>query len=324
MPVAVWSVGGNAARRLEQRQDWVEAQLEAWVKHDPTMIAPGLRWLGQQVIFPDRSRLDLLGLSQEGGIVLAELKRGPVDVATLSQALHYVLWLGSMDPDDLLGRLRLSGDDAATTRQALQNEGAREISIVLIGTGRAPELDQAVQFLVASGFTVPVSIVTFTSFVDPSGAVFLTRETEDHQVAAEDVTPRQQGTRRAKVEWVLEQAREHGVQDAFQDAIALAGDLGLRIKPWPNSITVVPPFTHGRTLLYLSPTGPGQVELWFSEEALAELYGADETDVREAVGPNGNYALIDARQRVRTFAEIMNRLLAAKDPDRQTTAGDQH
>jgi hypothetical protein len=64
-------------------------------------------------------------------------------------------------------------------------------------------------------------------------------------------------------------ARESGVGDVVDEYIAAAADLGPRVKPWPRSITIVPPFTRGRTLLYLAPKSSG-VEFGYSEESLVE------------------------------------------------------
>lgn len=78
-----------------------------WVERDATLVLDGLRWIGRQVTLPDRTRIDLGGLTREGQLVVAELKRAALDTATLSRALHYPLWLGSMDIDALQARLTL-------------------------------------------------------------------------------------------------------------------------------------------------------------------------------------------------------------------------
>lgn len=134
MTVALWSITDDRSQRTEQRHEWLESQLEKWVLNEPSLVADGLRWSGQQVMFPDRSRLDLLGMTREGGVVLAELKRGVLGIATLAQALHYVLCLGSLEPEALLARLDLSDDDATVLTDAVQGEGALDVSVLLIGT----------------------------------------------------------------------------------------------------------------------------------------------------------------------------------------------
>lgn len=313
MPVAMWSIKQEKPQRLDRGHEWVEARLEEWVRSDPSMVAERLRWIGQQVCFPDRSRLDLVGISPAGGIVLAELKRGVLGISTLAQALGYVLRLGAWDADSLITRLNLSGDDATAISDAFQSKAALDVSVLLIGTGREPELDRAAAFLVASGLSIPVSIVTFTPFVDAAGEIFLTREIEEHEVALEDTSPRQRSTREAKVEWVLEMARDSGVHGVFKAAIASAQRLGLRVKPWTKSITVT---TRGRTLIYLRPHPSGQVSFGYGEETLAELYGADPSTVRGQLGENWvDMSEQDALARVLAFENMMKQLQAAPATD---------
>ena len=83
MRVALWSVTDGVPVRLEQGHSFVEADLEQWVERDATLVLDGLRWIGRQVTLPDRSRVDLVGLTREGQLVVAELKRGVLDTATL-------------------------------------------------------------------------------------------------------------------------------------------------------------------------------------------------------------------------------------------------
>src|SRR5688500_6209133 len=96
--VALWSVPAvgstGGPQRRAHRREFVEAHLESWIEADPSLVMDGLAWVGRQVMFPDRSRLDLVGLTKEGQLVIAELKSEAVGIGTLAQALHYALWIG--------------------------------------------------------------------------------------------------------------------------------------------------------------------------------------------------------------------------------------
>jgi hypothetical protein len=314
MPVVLWSVTTDGPTRLEQRQTFAEAELEAWIKKDATLVLEGLRWIGQQVILPDRSRLDLLGLTREGQLVVAELKRGTVDIATLSQALHYTLWLGSLDFEALDARLKLDEEARSLLADTL-TRGHLDLSILLIGTARTPELDQAAGFLAGRGFQVPVRIVTFTPFLDTASHVLLAREIEEHEQAPGDESPNERSSRAAKIEWVQERARDAGVSEVFNEYMTKAKELGLGVKPWPKSITIVPPFTRGRTLLYLAPKANGKLNWGYSPENLVELYGADRDNVEAALGANWLDLDADAaRQRLAAFVHLMGELLI-REPD---------
>lgn len=313
MRVALWSVpppGETVGpRRLEQRRDFVEAHLESWIEGDAGLVMEGVTWIGRQVVFPDRSRLDLVGLTREGQLVVAELKADAVGIGALSQALHYALWFGALEKDNraLLGRLTLTEEQRDLLTSSLA-EGELDVSILLVGTSRLPELDAAAAYLSARGLNIPVRIVTFTPFVDASGRILLAREVEEHDLEPAELSPRQRTSRAAKIEWVQELAREHGVGDVLDAYISTAEELGLRVKPWKLSITIVPPFTRGRTLLYFAPK-PNAVSFGYSEENLVDLYGADPKKLAESLGENWiEIDPLDARARLKAFVEVMHSL----------------
>ncbi len=316
MPVALWSVSGAVPVRLEQRREFAEKHLEAWVEADATIVGgDGLTWVARQPRLPDGSIPDLIGMTREGGLVVAELKRDAVNVGTLAQALHYVLMLGTMDRDAVLKRLNLTDDQGSVLAASYQGGSGPDISIMLIGTSRAPELERAVAFLSDRGLNVPVRIVTFTPFQDAHQNVFLSREVEEHELAPSELSPQQRSSRGAKIEWVQDLARDAGVADVFDAFIESAADLGLRIKPWPKSLTIVPPFTRGRTLLYLAPNSQGTLHLGHSTENITELYGADPEEVRRALGRNWvDVSRDEARAILQGFIALMQQLQQGSSP----------
>jgi hypothetical protein len=300
--------------RLDQRHTFAEADLETWIEKDPSLVLDGLRWIGRQIVLPDKTRLDLVGLTREGQLVVAELKRQAVDVATLSQALHYTLWLGSMDFGALDALLMLD-EEARSLLTDTVTRGDLDISILLVGTARQPELDQAAAFLARRGFSVPVRIVTFTPFLDGAGEVLLARAVEEYEQAAEDESPKERSSRAAKIEWVQERARDSGLGDLFNEYITQAKTLGLGVKPWPKAITIVPPFTRGRTLLYLSPKSDGKLRWGYDGDNIAELYGTDTEHVEATLGSNWDELDASAaRLRLAAFVQLMQDL-QTPEPD---------
>ena len=314
MEVALWSVVDGVPRRVEARRQFLEVDLETWVEQHPELVMDGMTWVGRQVVLPDRYRLDLVGVTREGELVITELKRGHIDIGTLTQAMHYLLAIAAMDADAFLRRLKLDDDQHESLSTAFSEEGELAISLLLVGTGKAPGLEQAASFLSERGLDVPIRMVSFSAFADDSGQIFLAREIDEHEQGPHDLTPRQRSRRAASVERVQERAREHDVGDVFEFAIDTAHRLGLRVKPWPRSITIVPPFTRGRTLLYLSPREPDRVHTGYHVDNFTSLYDAEETAVEAALG--GNWADLtseDAKQQIRRFAELMSELQATDD-----------
>ena len=310
LPVALWSIANGRPRRLEQRRDFLELDLEEWVHEHPELVMDGLTWVGRQVTLPDRSRPDLIGVTREGQLVVTELKRGRIDIGSLTQAFHYVLAIAAAGIGTILPRLELDEQQLELMPEEDDALGL-DLAILLVGTARAPELDRAAAFLSDRGLSVPMRTVTFASFEDPHGEVLLAREVEDHeQEGEEDITPRQRSSRAARTEWVQQRARELEVADIVEEALRTADRLGLKVKPWPKAITIVPSYGLARTLLYLRPHRPGRTRLGYSSENLAALYGAEETDVQTALGEN--WVEVDkdtAQQKLSAFEALMTDLL---------------
>lgn len=310
MQIAIWSVAEGQPRRLETRRDFLEADLETWIRRHPELVMEGMTWVGQQVVLPpDRCRPDLIGVTVEGQLVVAELKQGPVNLATLVQGLHYVLAIAAMKPEDFLGRLDLDEQTHETLASTFSNEGGLDIALMLVGTGKAPELERAKEFLAERGLDVPLRIVSFFPFADESGRVFLAREIEEHEQSDEELSVRRRSSRAASVERIRERAHETGTGAVIESAIHIANSTGLKVKPWPKSITIVPPFGPGHTLLYLSPMPDATVHVGYSLENYTSLYNADPNIVSEAFGENWTNRTPDqAAEMLESFKALMERL----------------
>ncbi len=315
MPVALWSVTGSTPKRLGPPRVFDEKHLEDWVLADPQMVAEGLVWVARQPCLPDRTKPDLLGLTREGGLVVAELKRGQVNIGTLVQAMHYVLTLSTMSFDavrPLLTMLDAAPDGAEQAREALaasfESGGSPEFSIMLIGTGRAPELDRASAFLTDRGLNLPITIVSFTPFADLANPpnVFLTRDVEDS-------APPSPAPRAGTDERFRQLASDLGCLDHIELFTKTAMGLGLGVKTWVHVLTMVPPTGINRTLLYLRPESQGIVDFNWSEENLVQWYNANLSTWRPKMGPVwSKLSLEQLRARLVAFSELMQE---ARDQD---------
>lgn len=317
MPVALWSVSDVTdakPERLAQQHSFLEKNLEGWVEADAQMVAEGLTWVARQPYLADGTKPDLLGLTREGTLVVAELKQGPINLATLTQALRYVLVLESMTPEAVCGMI--GGDEARETlRAAYESNGTPDFSIMLIGTGHAPEVDRGSKFLSDRGLNVPITIVTFTPFLNQAGGIFLARDVE------ESVPPETATGEGPTVERVRQLARDLGCIKEMDLFIKTAADLGLGIKPWATSLTIVPPSLINRTLLYLKPTSQGTVRFDYGEENLLQRYNLDPSRLA-TLGPR--WVELPAEQvvtRLIAFAELMREAFTGLDANTNSTSG---
>jgi hypothetical protein len=139
--IAAWEIGrDDEPRRIPADRDFLEKHLEEWIERDPSLLAGDVHWAARQLTLPDRSRLDLLGLSIDGTWVIAELKPGPPEGGAVNQALHYFTQIASMTNGELAERIRV---------------------------------------LTSHGFDVPIRVVTFQVLRGADGRRILLREIED-------------------------------------------------------------------------------------------------------------------------------------------------
>lgn len=90
--IKAWEIVGGLLNPIESRlaeQGRTEAlDLEAWLASDPSVIRPGLKVIGRQVLTRS-GPLDLLAIDRSGNLVIIELKRDQLPREALAQAIDY-------------------------------------------------------------------------------------------------------------------------------------------------------------------------------------------------------------------------------------------
>ncbi len=315
MTLAAWSTEPGSEPMALKRHQVPEAQLEAWLCADPSLAMQGIRWVAQQMVLPDRSRLDLLGIVGDDWVI-AELKQGSVNRATLAQALHYLVYLGSMPAEELQGLVQrqqrfqqlpvADQDEILELLQAEAAGGNRRLSILLAGTKQDPDLDLGIKFLESKSFNVPVRVVTYELFVTRSGETVLIREAED--LGSQTATT---ATRSPNA--ILQRAEERGVSAVFSEYVTAARDLGLPVKPWTRAITVTAAKRGNPTLLYIKPI-TGALNVWSSSENLRTYLGFADEDLL-SMGPGGDLDEGAARAFLQRFRERVSVVRARASSD---------
>ncbi len=103
--IKVWEISGN---KLASRDNSVfadshrEDELENWIAHNPEILGEKLLIIERQLRMPDGGRLDLLGMDENGKLVIIELKRDLGPREAVAQALDYVSWLDAASEDEIL------------------------------------------------------------------------------------------------------------------------------------------------------------------------------------------------------------------------------
>ena len=121
--VGVWSIDGDAPRRVSRAGVGLERDLEDWIARDASLLADGLTIVGRQVRL-DGGPLDLLAIDWRDRWVVIELKRERLYRTALAQALDYTSSIAQMEAGDLEELLRARPRTAGRLRGALPDRAA--------------------------------------------------------------------------------------------------------------------------------------------------------------------------------------------------------
>ena len=256
--LGVWTVDGDAPRRVSRSGVGLEQHLEDWIARDASLLADGLTIVGRQVRL-DGGPLDLLAIDRQDRWVVIELKRGRVYREALAQALDYASSIAEMNAEELQSLLRPGlaslGDAeelASTIRRQLDGEdGGREVAILLSGVGVDSGLERITEYL--GGYRVPISVVSFDVFEPDGGPRLLIREVIEEQ--AEPPRPRP----RLTVELIRRRAAEAGVAAQFERFVKMSENAGLAVQPQKQSVRIAPMANRTRYLMYARPESGGIV-----------------------------------------------------------------
>lgn len=160
--------------------------LQEWVRKNPQILGAGVRivtfefdrWRAGDSRATDR--LDLLGLDEDGRLVVAELKRGPAPDTTEMQAIKYAAYTSRFTPATLaerhaeyLNNVRATGAAAVSVEEAtglldehaggaLDPELLRKPRIVLVAASFPPQVTASAVWLTEMG--VSVTMVEFNAY----------------------------------------------------------------------------------------------------------------------------------------------------------------
>lgn len=319
--VQLWKVGTDAAPvAVRTATEWLEKHLENWIGADPSLVESGLLWLGRQWVVPDGGRLDLFGITRQGEWVVTELKAGPVNVFTLTQALTYAVALAGLSADDLRSKIiRQTDEESALIDDALRrwSDGHKPLRLLLIGTQITDAVEPAIEYLRQNGLTLRVSTALFQVFEWPDGSHVLARALED----LPEVTPALSSSRGApSLESLREQAQTEGTEHVFDAFHALARDEGFRIRTWGRSFTFMSPLNGTRTYFYVGLSRPEEVMLGISAENIGADHALDRESVLASMGaqewPKGfkRMSSHEALQYVDRWRSYIRQHMLSKEP----------
>ena len=187
----VFTVQPGVARRakpisLEEAGFRERSDLQEWIRANPEILGPGIKivtfefaaWQARDRLAADR--LDLLGLDDDGRLVVAELKRGPAPDTVEMQAIKYAAFASRFTPATLAERhaeyltkvVEADGPSVTTDEAAAQLEDhvggeldpdlLGQPRIVLVAASFPPQVTASAVWLTEMG--VNVSLIEFNAY----------------------------------------------------------------------------------------------------------------------------------------------------------------
>lgn len=189
--VKLWLLDKNDKNQLypvqleEVKEAETEKQLENILVSNPDLLMPGLKLIGRQTP-TNGGPLDLLGIDEDGNLIVFELKRGTLARDAIAQVIDYASFLDDLDKETLFqhisDRSGYGGIDKIDFKNWYQeqfsgNLGALDAppKMVLVGLGADDTTRRMVSYLSKTG--VDISLITFYVF-KKGEEIFLAKQVE--------------------------------------------------------------------------------------------------------------------------------------------------
>jgi ribosomal protein S24E len=178
-----------------------ELDLESWLETDPSIIRPGLKIIGRQVMTRS-GPLDLLAIDRTGSVIVIELKRDKLPRDVIAQAMDYAADIATWSLEKL-GEVCasysgealedvLGGAFSDIDLESLTINGTQRI--VLVGFALEPALERVIEWL-SEAYGVGINAVVLKYVRARNGAELLVRSA----VISEEEEVTRTGTRTFKI-----------------------------------------------------------------------------------------------------------------------------
>ncbi len=231
--IKIWAVKKDASSATPvlsadqtDKEKWLEDALVA----NPEMLAPGLTLVGRQTPTASGS-LDLLGVNQNGRLVVFELKRGTLPRDAVTQVIDYCSYLESLRDDELANLIAAhSGKYGIDKIESFEEwysgvsgkslDALRPVRMVLVGLGVDDNASRMVNFLAKGG--IEISLLTFHGY-QYNGETLLARQAPRTDAGAVKPPPISPGDRERAL---AERADGLSIGEPWKDAVDIFTQLG--------------------------------------------------------------------------------------------------
>jgi Endonuclease NucS len=156
-----------------------ENMIQNWIAERPELLGLDLLIIGREVVAPDRGRIDLLGLDEEGNLSILELKRDRTPREVIAQALDYASWIGTLSTREVheIAVKYLKKDLEGVFRERFDAELPETLNeshtMVIIASKFDPSSQRIVRYL-SETYDIAINTAFFTVFEDDGKTLLAT------------------------------------------------------------------------------------------------------------------------------------------------------
>ena len=309
--IKLWELDGTQAEPLSSNNKLEsEELLEDTLVKNPDLLLDGLTLVGRQTP-TDGGPLDLLGVDEDGRLVVFELKRGTLSRDAVAQIIDYASDLDSMDPATLATHISdSSGEHGIEEIEDFEEwynnrigelESLKPFRLFLVGLGADDRTERMVRFL-AENSGMDISLLTFHAFVY-SDKTILAKQVEVEAAAEPERRSKRRyvsmAERRAQLERKIE---ESGVSDVFEAARAMFEENWPGSRPRPGALGLNIPITGRRASYARIGTKRGEVVVVFfswTKALCLDKFRQPVKDIRYYTWPENRDPLDDAKTEIK-------------------------
>ena len=227
--IKIWAMDGSSDdAELVSPTDRVEREeyLERVLAKNPDMLMPGLTLVGRQTPTENGS-LDLLGVDEDGRLVVFELKRKNSTRDAVAQVIDYCSYLESLSEEELaesiakhsgkngIGKIKDFEEWYGEQHEGKELTQMKPVRMALVGLGADAAAQRMVEFLTENG--VDISLFTFRGY-NYGNRTLLAGQMEGQDARDVGSSPRQQNRARRRRNH-MELAERLGIMDLCADAV---------------------------------------------------------------------------------------------------------
>jgi len=165
----LWKVVNGKLEEFGTSKLHLEENLEDWIMKDSSILGMEVLLIGQQVITEYGGRIDLLGIDQQGELIIFELKRDRTPREVVAQVIDYATWVKNLTYNELNTICTENlGENLTTTFKNRFGESMPETvnsahSMVIVASELDDSSERIVQYL-ADEHDININAIFFNFF----------------------------------------------------------------------------------------------------------------------------------------------------------------